>query len=103
MEKIATIFSLVAAAATVAAILIAAIVCLAKLIKKAKEKDSDGGITITPEEWKKILISLLPFGVKILEAVSNMGVKEKPSSEQPSQAKAEEIHIKRPETDPDKI
>lgn len=70
MEKIATILSISAAALTVLAILVAAVVCTVRLIKKAKSKNSPGGEKITVGEAIDIVMALLPFGVKILNAIS---------------------------------
>lgn len=70
MEKIATILSISAAALTVLAILVAAVVCTVRLIKKAKSKNSPGGEKITVEEAIDIVMAILPFGVKILHAIS---------------------------------
>lgn len=76
IEKITQISTLAAAILTACAIIIAGIICLVRLIQKAKRADSLGGTKITPEEWKEIIFALLPFGVKILEAVSNVEKKE---------------------------
>lgn len=76
IEKITQISTLAAAILTACAIIIAGAICLARLIQKAKRADSLGGTKITPEEWKEIIFALLPFGVKILEAVSNVEKKE---------------------------
>ena len=70
MEHVTQIATLVAAIATILAILTAGIICLVRLVEKARRADSDGGKQITPQEWKEIIFALLPFGVKILEAVS---------------------------------
>lgn len=69
IEIISKWLSLTAAGLTVLAILVAAIIVLAKGIKAAKQKKSAGGEKITAEEWKEIALKLLPFGVKIYKKV----------------------------------
>ena len=84
MEKIVQISSLCAAILTVAAILFAVVVCLVRLIKKAKEQESPGGKKITSEEWVEIIVALLPFGVKILNLISKASKEEERKEEEKS-------------------
>lgn len=88
MEQITQIATLASAIATVCAIVIVAIITLARLIHKAKQADSDGGVKITAKEKHDILMALLPFGVKILELVSKTEEK-KESEETKSEEKVE--------------
>ena len=90
IQSVSQIITLVAGIATILAILIAGIICLVRLVEKARKADSDGGVKITAKEWKEIIFALLPFGVKILEAVSNMEKqKENPEVEVKPEVKPE--------------
>ena len=102
IEKVATITSIVAGALTCIAIIIVAAVCFARLVIKARRADSDGGKTITPEEWKKIITALLPFGAKLLSMIQS----EKKQEEEKTPAPQEKVEVSKeaesvkPETQP---
>ena len=81
IEKIAQIASLSAAILTVLAIIVAAVICTVRLVKKAKDKSSPGGKKITVEELQEIILTLLPFGAKILEVISKEKKQEEPGEE----------------------
>ena len=73
---IAQITSIIASGLTALAIIVVAIVVFIRLVKKAQRADSEGGKTITPNEWKEIIVKLLPFAVKLVDAVFKEQSKE---------------------------
>lgn len=105
IEIISKWLSLAAAGLTVLAILVAAIIVLAKGIKAAKQKKSAGGEKITAEEWKEIALKLLPFGVKIYKKVLEIyyDYKRKTADKPEAEPEVKEDPVEKPSEDPKEV